>query len=137
MTTIGIDISKGWFDCFCLPNNQHAKFSNDPDGWQQFYQWLDVDPYVVMEASGPYYLGLATHLYNQGITVSVVNPLVIRRYGQIKLSRTKTDAKDATVIAQYGIDQQVSSLTSTPSFGATNEPARRATATAVGTKWSR
>lgn len=59
-----------------------------------------------MEASGPYYLGLASWLHEQEVTVSVVNPLVIRRYGQMKLSRTKTDAKDAELIAQYGTDQQ-------------------------------
>lgn len=69
-------------------------------------EWMQGDVQVIMEASGPYYLGLASYVYAQGIPVSVVNPLVIRRYGQMRLSRTKTDAKDAALIAQYGIDQQ-------------------------------
>lgn len=103
---IGIDISKRWFDCFCSHRTITNRFSNNPVGWKNFLAWTDEPPHVVMEASGPYYLGLASYLSEQGIKVSVVNPLVIRRYGQMRLSRTKTDAKDAALIAQYGIDQQ-------------------------------
>jgi len=55
-----------------------------------------------MEASGPYYLRLACFLNNQGINVSVVNPLVIRRFSQMRMSRAKTDKKDAMMIAEYG-----------------------------------
>lgn len=106
MIIIGIDISKDWFDCFCSHRSTGEQFPNHPDGWKKFLEWPHGDPHVVMEASGPYYLGLASYLSEQGITVSVVNPLVIRRYGQMKLSRTKTDAKDAALITQYGVDQQ-------------------------------
>lgn len=106
MNIIGIDISKDWFDCFCSARNIVAQFANEPAGWKQLVSWADGDPHVVMEASGPYYLGLATWLHAEGVTVSVVNPLVIRRYGQMKLTRTKTDAKDAALIAHYGVDQQ-------------------------------
>jgi transposase len=55
-----------------------------------------------MEASGPYYLRLATFLAEKGITVSVINPLVIRRFCQMRLARAKTDKKDACMIAAYG-----------------------------------
>lgn len=108
MTIIGIDISKRWFDGYCLQRKQNRRFSNNLTGWKKFFQWI-LDPYkthIVMEASGPYYLNLASWLYEKKVTVSVVNPLVIRRYGQMRLSRTKTDAKDAALIAQYGIDQR-------------------------------
>lgn len=106
MNTIGIDISKEWFDCLCSARRLAGQFPNNPKGWKELSEWKEGDPHVIMEASGPYYLGLATYLYEQGIKVSVLNPLVIRRYGQMKLTRTKTDAKDAALIAQYGIDQQ-------------------------------
>lgn len=107
MNTIGIDISKEWFDCFCSRRQRNRRFTNNHSGWKAFNDWIiDEEGHVIMEASGPYYLGLATYLYEQGIQISVVNPLVIRRYGQMKLTRTKTDAKDAGLIAQYGIDQQ-------------------------------
>lgn len=106
MNTIGIDISKEWVDCFCSNRQVTRQFSNKQSGWEALSGWIEGDPLVVMEASGPYYLGPATYLYEQDITVSVVNPLVIRRYGQMKLTRTKTDAKDAALIAQYGLDQR-------------------------------
>ncbi|HTN21699.1 MAG TPA: transposase [Pelobium sp.] len=34
--------------------------------------------------------------------MSVVNPLVIRRFSQMRLLRSKTDKKDAAMIAEYG-----------------------------------
>jgi transposase len=55
-----------------------------------------------MEASGPYYLKLASYLYTKRIAVSVVNPLVIRRFCQMRMTRAKTDKKDALMIAEYG-----------------------------------
>ena len=55
-----------------------------------------------MEASGPYYLKLATFLHQKGVSVSVINPLVIRRFSQMRMMRTKTDKKDAVMIAEYG-----------------------------------
>jgi transposase len=55
-----------------------------------------------MEASGPYYLRLACYLNTLGFSVSVINPLVIRRFCQMRLSRAKTDKKDARMIAEYG-----------------------------------
>lgn len=106
MHTIGTDISKRWFDGYCLQRQQNRRFSNNLTGWEQFFRWIPEKAHIVMEASGPYYLGLASWLYEHEITVSVVNPLVIRRYSQMKLTRTKTDAKDAALIASYGAEQQ-------------------------------
>ena len=106
MTIIGIDIAKRWFDCFCTTRSIARPFPNTPIGWKKFLTWTEGAAHIVMEASGPYYLGLATYLYEQGMAVSVVNPLVIHRYGQMKLTRTKTDASDAMLIGRYGIDQQ-------------------------------
>lgn len=82
------------------------RFANTPEGWNCLLRWAPERSWVIMEASGPYYLGLACWLHEQGMSLSVVNPLVIRRYGQMKLSRAKTDAKDAELIAAYGVDQQ-------------------------------
>jgi len=109
MNTIGIDISKEWSRCLCTQRQRNRRFTNNQSGWKAFKDWIiDEDVHVIMEASGPYYLGLASYLYEQRLTVSVVNPLVIRRYGQMKLARIKTDANDAGLIAQYGIDSNQS-----------------------------
>lgn len=103
---IGIDISKLSFDVAFRNENDkyvHFKFSNDNEGFKDFVKLINTDfDICVMEASGPYYLKLARYLFNSRISVCVINPLVIRRFSQMRMSRTKTDKKDALIIAEYG-----------------------------------
>lgn len=104
---VGIDISKLTFDV-AIPHSstyQHHQFSNDTKGFRSFIKLLRSDCCCVMEASGPYYLKLAFYLSDCGISVSVINPLVIRRYSQMRMLRAKTDKKDAIIIADYGKNQ--------------------------------
>jgi len=104
---IGIDISKETFD-LAIKKHDHwinDQLTNNLNGFNALLKLLQLGDLVVMEASGPYYLPLSTFLYNQGIGVSVVNPLVIRRYSQMQLNRAKTDKKDAQVIASYAMSQ--------------------------------
>ena len=107
---VGIDISKLTFD-IAVENGQgkyvHHKLSNDDKGFKTFLKLLDkqIDQ-CVMEASGPYYLNLATFLNRKQIPVSVINPLVIRRFSQMRMMRAKTDKKDAVMIAEYGKTEQ-------------------------------
>jgi transposase len=54
-----------------------------------------------MEATGTYHARLALKLFEAGRGVSVVNPLVIKRYGQMKLLRVKSDRADAQLILGY------------------------------------
>ena len=103
---VGIDISKLSFDV-AIKNEKgrysHSKFSNDCEGFKQFLLLLNnKNDSCVMEASGPYYLKLATFLHANQIQVNVINPLVIRRFSQMRMMRTKTDKKDAVMIAEYG-----------------------------------
>ncbi len=103
---VGIDISKNSFDV-ALPvttkkEYRHLKFSNDANGFKKFIEQIDPNSNCVMEASGVYYLQLAIYLHQQGIIVSVVNPLTIKRFSQMRLMRAKTDKKDAAIIAEYG-----------------------------------
>lgn len=100
----GIDISKLFFDV-AIPfegKYRHYKFSNDEVGFKALLKVLPEGAHLVMEASGPYYLRLATFVFEQKMAVSVINPLVIRRFCQMRMSRTKTDKKDAVMIAEYG-----------------------------------
>lgn len=103
---VGIDISKNTFD-IAIPaikkeGYQHLKFKNDVEGFKKFSGQLEPGTHCVMEASGVYYLQLAIHLHEQGMIVSVVNPLTIKRFSQMRLMRAKTDKKDAAIIAEYG-----------------------------------
>jgi len=103
---VGIDISKLTFDVAIkneTGNYTHYKLSNDSVGFKQLMTLLNAKiDCCVMEASGPYYLKLATFLHEKEVGISVINPLVIRRFSQMRMMRTKTDKKDAVMIAEYG-----------------------------------
>jgi len=105
---VGVDISKEYFDVALPAENtyRHFKFTNNLKGFKELFKKLSTDHWVVMEASGPYYLKLACWLHENGIGVSVVNPLVIKRFCQMRLVRAKTDKKDAHMIAEYGKAEQ-------------------------------
>jgi transposase len=106
--SLGIDISKRKFD-ICLSRHggkfRHRVFPNSPAGFSQLSAWLAKQKvervHACMEATGTYGEALATYLHDAGHLVSVVNPAVIKAYGQSHLSRTKTDKADATLIAQF------------------------------------
>jgi len=102
----GVDISKDVFDVFELQEG-HQQFSNDPKGFTSFLKALDKEGLVVMEATGYYHYRLAQYLYKKGIGVSVVNPLQVKRFIQMKLAKVKTDKSDAKMIYDYSMANQV------------------------------
>ena len=95
----GIDVSKQTFDVF-LEKKSHV-FNNELEGFKMFLSLLPMGAHCVMEATGPYYLKLAVYLQSNGIKVSVVNPLVIKRFSQMRMLKAKTDKADARLIALY------------------------------------
>jgi hypothetical protein len=54
-----------------------------------------------MEATGYYHYQLAYHLLESGIKVSVENPLSVKRFIQMGLSKIKTDKSDSRLICAY------------------------------------
>ena len=104
VTKIGIDISKLSFDvCYVLENGTEKfyKCENTKSGIKSFIASLPKDCHCVMEATGVYHTKLAYALFDEGISVSVVNPLVIKNYSRMLMLRTKTDKADATLIRSY------------------------------------
>lgn len=102
-------MSKASFDVgfYDEQGNWHWKqFENGAKGFGLLLKFVPSDHTFVMEASGPYYLPLATFLHGQGRGVCVVNPLQIRRFSQMRLYRAKTDRKDAQVIAEYAMSNK-------------------------------
>ena len=75
---------------------------------------LDGETRVVMEHTGRYYEPVAQFLHNEGVFVSVVNPKLIRDYGNNSLRKVKTDAADSRKIARYGLDNWVELRQHTP-----------------------
>lgn len=98
----GIDISKSVFDVYCVATG-HIQLKNDEKGFKSFLKTLPQTAVVVMEATGYYHYRLAQFLHKNGVTVSVVNPLSVKRFIQMKLAKVKTDKSDAKAICEYGI----------------------------------
>jgi len=97
----GVDISKDVFDVYGSLSG-HNQFKNDEKGFLDFLKSLSKDVLVVMEATGYYHYRLAQFLYRSNICVSVVNPLSVKRFIQMKLAKVKTDKSDAKAICEYG-----------------------------------
>lgn len=102
----GIDISKDVFDVY---NDElgHHRYLNTTKGISDFVKTLPKGSHCVMEATGSYHYRLSMNLYDKSIVVSVVNPLVIKRYIQMKLKRVKTDKSDALMIYNYACSQEL------------------------------
>ena len=108
---VGNDISKLSFDVSFLQESGScnlSKFTNDLQGWEKFEQLLLENDVCVMEATGPYHIGLATYLFNKGRQVCVVNPLSVKYFSRMKMLRAKTDKTDASLIAEFGRSTQPS-----------------------------
>ena len=105
--TLGIDISKKKFDVALVTSDQveSGTFRNDETGFTKLGRWLRKRGakrvWACMEATGQYGDELALYLHEQGQKVSVVNPARIKKYGESKLQRNKTDKIDARLIADF------------------------------------
>src|SRR3972149_1721599 len=106
-TIIGIDVSKHTLDVVMLrPKGQwHKVIDNSPQGHQWLQNWIirtkQGTIHACLEATGQYGEPVAEYLYAQGHQISVVNPARIKRYGESKLHRNKTDKADAALIAEF------------------------------------
>jgi len=96
----GIDISKDVFDVTDSKSNHH-QFENNYKGFKQFKKALNSMSHCVMEATGYYHYKLAYYLQEEGFKVSVENPLSVKRFIQMKLSKIKTDKSDSKLICEY------------------------------------
>ena len=114
MEILGIDVSKAKLDCVWLRDTVNLKvkgkvFANSAAGHEALLAWalkqtggLAGELRCVMEATGIYHEGLAYALHAAGVEVVVANPAQVRDYAKSLGTRTKTDARDALVIARYG-----------------------------------
>ena len=96
----GIDISKDVFDVY-NESSGHVQFKNTETGFKSLLISLPKTALVVMEATGYYHYRLAQFLHSKGVLVSVVNPLSVKRFIQMKLAKVKTDKSDAKSICEY------------------------------------
>ncbi len=69
---------------------------------------------VVLEATGSYWITLATTLHHAGYAVSVINPAQAHHFAKALLRRSKTDAIDAATLARLAATLQPEPWTPPP-----------------------
>lgn len=118
---VGIDVSKDALEvCFASMDGEQTvtvkatkTFANRPGGWTALDSWIkrlrtpDVPLWVVMEATGVYYEGLAYYLKAQAYPVAVVLPNKTKSYLQSLNLKSKTDALEARALAQMGLERKM------------------------------
>ncbi|AUC74923.1 IS110 family transposase [Olleya sp. Bg11-27] len=96
----GLDISHLVFDVTDSEGNYY-QFKNSISGFKKYVKLLDINSHSVMEATGYYHYQLAYYLFENGHKVSVENPLSVKRFIQMRLSKIKTDKSDSKLICDY------------------------------------
>lgn len=119
---VATDISKDSFYACCKIQYDDKSviikgtksFTNTPSGMNEFFQWCEkrnktpeIKPTYVMEATGVYYEELAYFLYHKKQTVSVQLAQRIKYFAKSCNLKTKTDKVDAKMIADFGIEKNL------------------------------
>jgi transposase len=118
---LGIDVSKAKLDVALRLTNGKVRSKvilNNPKGFADLAAWLakfeTTGLHACMEATGTYWEEIAQFLADAGFKVSVVNPSRIKAFGLSRQVRTKTDAVDARLIADFCSSQNPDPWTAPP-----------------------
>lgn len=113
---IGIDVSKAKLDVALLGDGDKVRsktVTNNPEGFRMLLAWLQLhagpvkqDLHACLESTGAYHEALAVYLHDQGVKVSVINPMLVKRFAESKALRVKTDRVDAKTLAQFARERQ-------------------------------
>ncbi len=98
----GVDVSKDKLDVVSS-EGEYLQVSNTKKGYKELLEVMSLSDYVVMEATGYYHYQLAYFMLENNRLVSVANPLSVKRFIQMSLSKIKTDKSDARMICEYGV----------------------------------
>ena len=106
---VGIDISKDKFDACGITGEEANLFqfsaTMDRKGFEKLKGHLGAisvsSVLIGMESTASYHVNLFSYLVSEGYNVILINPLLISNYVKMQLRKTKTDKKDAVVIAQF------------------------------------
>ena len=108
---LGIDVSKDKFDAYCIDITGEKQFylscPMDRTGFEKLVSRLGAlsipqeSLLIGMESTACYHMNLFSFLLAGGYTAVIINPLLISNFVKMQLRKTKTDKKDALVIAQF------------------------------------
>ena len=101
---IGVDISKPRLDVFNLVTGEILKFENNPVGIKKFVKYArKAKPTLVTcESTGGLEQPLLLACTEVKLPIAVVNPRQVRDFARAMGKYAKTDAIDATVLAEFG-----------------------------------
>jgi transposase len=111
MWFVGIDIAKRHHEACVLDESgktcgKPLRFANDQIGGQKLLTWLRPlipdfsQARIGMEATGHYWLALYSFLKKNDLTACVINPIQTNSFRNLYIRQTKTDTKDAFIIAE-------------------------------------
>ena len=108
----GIDVSKGKSAAAALQHGgvvirKPFDVPHTSKNLSQFSEYpgtLNSDTKIVMECTGRHHDPMADDLHKAGLFVSVVNPHLIKNFGNNSLRKVKSDPADARKIARYTLD---------------------------------
>jgi transposase len=113
MIPLGIDIGSQTISAALILEGQtHSlEIQNNESGFKKLRAWLETrvtltEVHATMEATSVYWKAIAVFLHALCVQVSVVNPMQIKNFARSKLSRGKTDALDARLIAEFTLRMQ-------------------------------
>ena len=122
MIAVGIDVSKGKSTVAILDSDgtvraqpyemDHSKA--DLDALINYIKAADDHPIILMEATGHYHLPVLSAFIGAGLSPSVINPYLMKKFGDNELRKAKTDKKDALRIARYALEKWYSLTPYTP-----------------------
>jgi transposase len=110
---VGIDVSQEHLDAAVVDTRGNLvraarRYENTGPGFDQLWadaqalsQSLSRPTAYAMESSGVYHLGLLAYLLEQKARVWAFNPMLLQGERQSRIRKTKTDALDAEMIAQF------------------------------------
>ena len=122
MIAVGIDISKGKSTVAILDGDgsirahpyemNHSK--SELDALIKYIKAVDDHPIILMEATGHYHYPVLKAFLDAGLSPALVNPYLLKKYGDAELHKAKTDKKDALRIARYALEKWYSLVPYSP-----------------------
>ena len=107
---VGVDIAKASASVAWIPSDRKVSraltIAQTPQGFSSLQQRLLATGHraqsilIVMEATGSYWMTLATTLTQAGFAISVIHPAQAHHFAKALLKQAKTDAIDAQTLAQ-------------------------------------
>ena len=112
MIAVGIDVAKSKSMVAILSDDGEIiknpfEIANTESGLEylcKIIRELAGDVYCVVESTSIYHIPVVSYLQENNIFVSVVNPLIIKKYASMDIRKVKTDRVDSLKLASYVID---------------------------------